>query len=109
MLRSVVAASVVAGCKNWTASWHGYERMVLRGLALCAGGVAIAVATARPDLFYIGIPGVLAGIYGSMVIFPGAHGPSQEFLILPIAIVVQVIFYYGIGRVVLLLFRRTVG
>lgn len=104
----VVIAAALLGYTNRVSSWHGYDRKALWGLALCAGTVAVAVATARLDLLYIGSPGLLVGFYGSMIIFPGGHGPTEQFLILPIAITVQVIFYYGLGRVVLLLLRPTV-
>src|SRR5712692_960585 len=105
----MIPAAGLAVCTRWFPWWRSHERLVLLFLALLAvvaGVASVWAASHRFDLAHLGRPGIDAGIWLSMIIFPGAHGPTEGFLMVPVAIVGQVLFYFGVGWV---LFRMIWG
>jgi YD repeat-containing protein len=108
LLLYIIPAAGLAACTRWSPRWRSHERLVLlflAVLAVVAGVASVWAAGRRLDLVHLGRPGIDAGIWLSMIIFPGAHGPEKGFLIVPTAFVFQVLFYFGVGWVVFRMIR----
>ncbi len=112
LLLYIIPVAGLAACTRWSARWRAHQRLVLLFLGLYAvvGGVAsVAMPSDRFNLAHLGRPGWDAGIWLSMIIFPGAHGPDKGFLIVPVAIAFQVLFLFGVGWVLFVMIRGHSG
>ena len=98
VLAFLVIAAGIAGCTRLSDRLRAHTLLFLVLLALCAGIASVQLAmTHDQTMGSLAQPGFYVSVIVSAVIFFTPHGPASEVLILPVAMLAQALFYFGVG------------